>query len=129
MEDWKFKYFKPEEIACKGRGCCGGEIWNKEEYGERLPNYLRVALEKLDKLRELWGKPIVLNSAHRCAQHNRKVGGAIHSQHLKIAFDVRMPKEEQAQFIELAHKVGFSGIGVYETFVHLDLGKKRTWKG
>lgn len=130
IEDWEYKYFKPEEIACKGKTCgCMGELWNSERYGEKMPSYLKVALYKINKLRELWGKPIILNSAHRCRKHNMEVGGAINSMHLRIAFDCRMPKEEQQEFIELAQKIGFTGIGVYENFVHLDLGKKRKWKG
>lgn len=126
---WKWKYFKPEEIACKGKYCCGGELWNAVEYGPNFPNYLSVALDKLDRLRERWGKPIVLNSAHRCIKHNRKVGGAIHSRHLKIAFDCVCPKEEQKEFIALARECGFTGIGRYANFVHLDLGRKREWQG
>ncbi len=114
--EWKWKYFKPEEIACKGKICrCGRELWDKAEYGENMPNYLKGALDTLDMLRGKWGKPIVLNSAHRCAKHN--------------AFDCRVPKQEQEAFIALAEECGFTGIGVYENFVHLDLGKKRKWKG
>lgn len=129
-ETWKWKYFTPQEISCKGKTCgCLGELWNSEEYGEKMPNYLKLALDKLDLLRERWGKPIILNSAHRCVKHNASVGGAKNSQHLKIAFDCRMPKEEQEAFIALALECGFTGIGVYENFVHLDLGKKRKWKG
>ncbi len=75
--EWKWKYFKPEEIACKGKICrCGRELWDKAEYGENMPNYLKGALDTLDMLRGKWGKPIVLNSAHRCAKHNASVGGA-----------------------------------------------------
>ena len=128
--EWKWKYFKPEEIACKGKICrCGRELWDKAEYGENMPNYLKGALDTLDMLRGKWGKPIVLNSAHRCAKHNASVGGAKNSRHLKIAFDRRVPKQEQEAFIALAEECGFTGIGVYENFVHLDLGKKRKWKG
>ncbi len=128
--EWKWKYFKPEEIACKGKICrCGRELWDKAEYGENMPNYLKGALDTLDMLRGKWGKPIVLNSAHRCAKHNASVGGAKNSRHLKIAFDCRVAKQEQEAFIALAEECGFTGIGVYENFVHLDLGKKRKWKG
>lgn len=130
IDTWEYKYFNPREISCKGKTCgCMGELWNSERYGEKMPSYLKVALYKINKLRELWGKPIILNSAHRCRKHNMEVGGAINSMHLRIAFDCRMPKEEQQEFIELAQKIGFTGIGVYENFVHLDLGKKRKWKG
>lgn len=37
----------------------------------------------LDKVRELWGKPIGVNSGYRSPELNRAVGGASNSQHLK----------------------------------------------
>ena len=39
------------------------------------------------------------------------MGGVAHSQHLTLAFDVRMPKERHEAFIKLARKCGFRGIG------------------
>lgn len=37
----------------------------------------------LDKVREMWGKPIGVNSGYRSAELNREVGGAKNSQHLR----------------------------------------------
>jgi hypothetical protein len=37
----------------------------------------------LDKVREMWGKPIGVNSGYRSAELNRAVGGAKNSQHLR----------------------------------------------
>ena len=39
--------------------------------------------ECLDKVREMWGKPIGVNSGYRSADLNRAVGGAKNSQHLR----------------------------------------------
>ena len=39
--------------------------------------------ECLDKVRELWGKPIGVNSGYRSPELNRAVGGAKNSQHLR----------------------------------------------
>lgn len=39
--------------------------------------------ECLDKVRELWGKPIGVNSGYRSPELNRVVGGAKNSQHTK----------------------------------------------
>ncbi|MGN1237556.1 MAG: D-Ala-D-Ala carboxypeptidase family metallohydrolase [Muribaculaceae bacterium] len=45
---------------------------------------LQALVERvLDPLREAWGKPITVNSGYRCAELNRKVGGAEQSQHLR----------------------------------------------
>lgn len=37
----------------------------------------------LDPVRELWGKPITVNSGFRCPKLNEAVGGAVNSQHMK----------------------------------------------
>ena len=88
-------------------------------------------MDALQDLRDLWGKPMVINSGHRCKSHNAKVGGTEGSQHLKIAFDCVCPKPEQDDFINMAIEAGFNGIGRYPTrgFVHIDMGPKRSWKG
>ena len=39
--------------------------------------------ECLDKVREMWGKPIGVNSGYRSAELNKAVGGAKNSQHLR----------------------------------------------
>ena len=36
----------------------------------------------LDPLRELYGKPIIVNSGYRCIKLNKAIGGAKNSQHL-----------------------------------------------
>lgn len=42
----------------------------------------RLADDVLDPLREVWGKPITVNSGYRCPELNRAVGGARASQHM-----------------------------------------------
>lgn len=37
----------------------------------------------LDPLREMYGKPIIVNSGYRCPQLNAAVGGAKNSQHMR----------------------------------------------
>ena len=108
------KYFKVEEFKCK---CCG---------------HIRVdmgLIEKLDKLREEVGMPIIVNSGYRCASHNRNVGGSPTSQHLEgKAADILVkggfvsPKKLAA----MAEKYGFGGIGIYDTFIHVDTRAGKT---
>ena len=88
----------------------------------------RDALEKLQKLRDLWGQPMTVNSAARCAQHNKDVGGAPRSRHLSTetiastAFDIKMlDRRKRHEFMELARSVGFNGIGLYKSFIHIDV--------
>lgn len=42
-----------------------------------------LAEQCLDKIRDLWGKPLGVNSGYRCPALNKAVGGAATSQHLR----------------------------------------------
>lgn len=45
---------------------------------------MQVLMDKcLDKVREMWGKPLGVNSGYRSPELNRAVGGKPNSQHLK----------------------------------------------
>lgn len=114
---WPWPNFNASEIACKC-GCREGFV---------IPE----AMDAIQDLRDVWGKPIVITSAHRCKEHNARVGGKKDSQHLKLAFDCAIPAEEQEDFVAMAENVGFTGIGVYPSrgFVHLDMGPRRRWRG
>ena len=72
----KWPNFTPKEIACK---CCGEIVVDE------------ASMDALQRLRDMWGEPLVINCGHRCFRHNKEVGGVAHSQHLTLAFDVRMP--------------------------------------
>jgi len=108
---WPGMYFKPKELACSH---CG-EILIKTQ-----------ALTKIDKLRALIGKPLVVNSAYRCPKHNADIGGSPVSQHkLGEAFDISlkypiMGIHNRKIVTELAKEAGFTAIGQYDTFIHMD---------
>ena len=59
----------------------------------------------LDPLRELYGKPIIVNSGYRCTKLNKAIGGAKNSQHLVgQASDIRTvqnTKESNKQLFDL----------------------------
>lgn len=108
-------HFDSKEFACKD-GCGFDDVDP-------------VLVEKLEALRALAGnKPLIINSACRCPTHNKVVRGAKNSQHVKgKAADVRPPTGmSTAKFAELAERVGFGGIGIYNTFVHVDTRKGRS---
>lgn len=91
---------------------------------------------KLQTLRDWWQAPVAINSGFRSAKHNEAIGGAEKSQHMIFATDcspnlksnrlgVITPPNRQREAIEMfadeAAWMGFQGIGLYDTFIHLDL--------
>lgn len=108
---WRWPNFTPREIACR---CCG------ETYADP------AAMDALQRLRDMWGKPVRLTSAHRCASRNAAVGGAKGSLHLRLAFDCACPAHDQRVFAALAARAGFRGVIRYPLrgFVHLDRREK-----
>ena len=109
------------ELACK---CGCGTIFIED-----------AAIDKLQRLRDLIGKPIIINSSARCPRHNAMVGGAPKSQHraTKIrpatAFDISLRGVNKQDIIDTARLVGFRGLGMhYNSFVHVDNRKfHATW--
>ena len=112
---WRWVNFSPAEIACRGTGQL------KLHPG---------ALDKLQALRDLMGKPLIVRSAYRSPEHNRAVGGAKASKHMDgTAFDISMANHDPAAFEAAAREVGFLGFGHYPRsgFMHIDLGPARNW--
>lgn len=110
--------FTTEEFACK----CGCGLGTKEvDISEDL-------ISKLNLLRNLYGKSMVVKSGARCQEHNKKEGGKPLSAHTpgeKLnqcrAVDIAIgTSTDRFKFIDLALKVGFKRIGIAHTFVHLD---------
>ena len=68
----------------------------------------------LQKIRDHFGRPVVITSGYRTAAHNRSVGGAAYSQHLYgRAADIRVqgiPVEQLAAYAETCLP-GTGGIG------------------
>ena len=104
------KWFKEKEFVCR---CCG-----------ELPPFAKentVALvhEVLDPARERLGKPIIVNSGYRCAKHNREVGGATNSQHMKgEAADIRCDDNKKLLKL-LMESQKFDQLIIYPTFIHV----------
>lgn len=80
-------------------------------------------LNLLEGMRFEYGKPLAVTSGARCEEHNRKEGGKPGSLHLKgLAADIVCnDSASRYQLIRLAYELGFSGIGIAKTFIHLDL--------
>lgn len=91
-------------------------------------------LDALQQLRDLIGVPIHVNSGFRCPAWNKRVGGAKNSAHLRgIAADIRceeLTPAELARFAEEIPAFANGGIGIYKSWVHVDVrGKRARWRG
>ena len=87
---------------------------------------------KLIRLARDWGQTLVITSAYRSPSYNASIkGAATNSLHMRgMACDIVMrpySTSDRIVFIEKAIQAGLSGIGVYNTFIHVDIGGKRAW--
>ncbi len=106
-------HFTVDEFRCK---CCG-KIHMNEDF-----------IIKLCKIRKELGLPITLSSAYRCPEHpeEAKKKGAYWQGHVEgRAIDVKyQAKSYRAKLIRIAYRHGMKGIGISNSFVHLD---DRNW--
>lgn len=113
-DTWRWPNFSPMELSCR---CCG------EYYHDTK------TLDAIQSVRNVVGK-IVFTSAHRCAEHNERVGGAKRSQHLKLALDIVTAGHDRALLLRALRAAGFTGIGHYQSFIHADMRAKAIeWDG
>jgi uncharacterized protein YcbK (DUF882 family) len=85
-------------------------------------------LNKLDLIREEFGKPIRITSGYRTEAHNKKVGGTSRSSHLKgLAVDISCKNSlDRFKLIDLFMKYEITRIGVADTFIHIDIDKDKS---
>ena len=96
--------------------------------------FISLALVNLlQKIRDHFGKVVIINSAYRTEAHNKAIGGATYSQHkYGLAADIHIngvtPKEIAAYVETLLPSSG--GIGIYKSFCHVDVRRVRSrWNG
>ena len=78
-------------------------------------------VEKLQCMRTYFAAPITINSGYRTPSHNRTVGGSPTSQHLLgKAADIVVRGKSPKVVAEFAKRIGFTGVGTYKNFVHVD---------
>jgi len=105
-------HFKEHELRCHC-GCGRNEM--KEAF-----------LKKLEDLRVWFGKPIVLSSAFRCPEHNKKVSttGKTGPHTTGQAVDILVHGSDAYDLLRAVFMFGFTGIGVNQKgsqrFIHLD---------
>lgn len=102
-------YFTRQEFRACSPAC---------ELEDMQPDFLRM----LDRLREMCGFPLHLNSAFRSEKYELKKGRSGKSMHcLGRAVDIRcIDAYKRYQICQNASLIGFEGIGVGSGFVHVD---------
>ena len=113
------KNFKSTEFDCHGFGCC-----NSTEISLQL-------IDILQTVREHFGKSVTVNSGFRCKVHNKAVGGASKSNHLKgTAADIVVSGIEPKEVAKFLESIGVLGIGLYPWGCHVDTRtQKAFWYG
>lgn len=92
---------------------------------------LPEVIQKAEALATALGRTLTINSGYRTPEYNASVGGARNSMHVqRKAIDIQwgvgaIPAKQT--MIQAAIDAGFTGIGIYNGFVHVDIGPKRCW--
>ena len=104
------RYFKLSDFDCQETG--------NNEMSEEF-------LEKLDELRHKCGFPFIITSGYRDPSHSIEARKAKAGTHARgIASDIRINNGNEAyQIIKHAQSMGFNGIGVAKSFIHVDIRK------
>lgn len=110
------KNFSKLEMACKCGKMCGTEMDAS-------------FMHKLQSLRDVVKIPLTITSGARCPYWNKTVGGAEKSRHVGVkgvrwakAADIACRNSSQRFWI-VSHAIKlntFGGIGIADTFIHLD---------
>tara|TARA_B110000046_G_scaffold13390_1_gene13162 strand:- start:338 stop:679 length:342 start_codon:yes stop_codon:yes gene_type:complete len=102
------RYFKLSDFDCQETG--------NNEMSEEF-------LEKLDDLRHVCGFPFIITSGYRDKTHSIEARKAKAGTHARgIASDIRINNGNEAyQIIKHAQSMGFNGIGVAKSFIHVDI--------
>ena len=112
--EWQWRNFTAEELSCP---CCGEFYYDPHSF------------TMLQHARNHAGKAFVINSAHRCTNHNKAVHGAKNSEHLRIAFDISLAGHDKEELISALFDSGFTTFGMYNSFIHTDRRSYKKWYG
>lgn len=111
--------FKAREFDCGGSGCC-----TETKIDEKLVAYLQ-------QIRDHFGRPVYL-TAYRCKEYNDNTpNAATNSYHVHgRAADFHIDGVAPAEIAQYAESLGIKGIGLYDTFVHIDTRESKSfWYG
>lgn len=101
-----FVYFKRSDFDCRETG--ENEIPGK-------------FIQRLDILRERCGFALIVNDGYRSPRHSREAAKDEPGEHTRAAVDFKaIGGSRRYIIVSEALKMGFTGIGIGKTFIHLD---------
>ena len=106
------KNFEDKEFYCPCKNC----------KKDKLPDDKLVTL--LQNLRDKLNQPIYITKGGgiRCRNYNKIIGGYVDSPHLYgKATDCKAKNISLIDFAREARGIGFPRVGLYRTFIHLDI--------
>ena len=98
------------------------------EFGSHQEDIDKNLIDKLNMIRILYNKPMVVTSGARCEDYNASVGGKPDSAHLpdKVTGQCRAAdilvrsSEDRYTLLSLALKLGITRVGFGPNFLHID---------
>lgn len=110
-------HFKAKEFQCKDKS-----------------EYLLIAtelIEVLEKIRNHFNAPVIINSGYRTPSWNSKVNGASNSYHCKgMAADIVVKGHSSGEVAKYADSIiEKGGVIRYTNFTHIDVREERYRKG
>lgn len=109
------KNFKVKEFQCK-------------DGSDKILIDVDFVQNKLQKIRDHFGAPVIINSAYRTEAYNKVVKGAKASYHLKgQAFDIKVKDHTPLVVAQYAQTLDVGGIIQYNNFIHVDSRNVRYW--
>jgi uncharacterized protein YcbK (DUF882 family) len=111
------EHFKAKEFQCKDKS-----------------EYLLIAtelIETLEKIRDHFNAPVIINSGYRTPSWNSKVNGASNSYHCKgMAADIVVKGHSSREVARYADQImEEGGVITYTNFTHIDVREERYRKG
>jgi len=104
---------------------------------KEVKDNIKLLAKELEKIRAAFNLPLKINSGYRSPKHNKSIGGASDSQHMKgTAADFTIPGRTPKQIAIVIEglikdgKIKEGGLGIYNNWIHYDIrGKKARWNG
>jgi len=105
-----WSHFTKEEFSCKC-GCGANEVKTD-------------LINRLEIVRQMYGKPMRINSGHRCEQANRAAGSRSSSSHvIGEAADIGCTNSKDRDELVGYLRTQFQRMGIHKLFIHVDISE------